>query len=261
LHTGPERWILRPDKRPGGNSEGVLVDLTGFPGRDNFHVTLSDVPVRQAGGGFPVSAKDISADEPFHGDHTGELVTVDGRLIGTTQVMGNPALLLSTGQVAFTAVLPDAAVSPDADPNQESSPMPAWVEGSTVRVTGVFSSVIDADQVARHQGIFRLESFQIFLRSPHDVAVLKTPSWWTGSHALLVLSLVASLTLAVLGWVVVLRHRVAEQTFVIRRSEEKFRQLARHDSLTGLFMRTVLPEALDLAVEIARAHRTHLPCS
>jgi diguanylate cyclase (GGDEF)-like protein len=230
--------------------EGELVDMTGFPERESFHATLSDVQIRQAGDSFAVPAEKISADEPFHGDHTGELVGVDGQLIGTTQVMGNPALLLSSGQTVFTAVLPAAMR------NHGNDHRPAWVEGSTVRVTGVFLGIIDAGQVTRQEGVSRLESFQILLRSPADVVVIKTPSWWNGAHALTVLGVLAILTLSILCWVVVLRKRVEEQTLVIRRSEEKFRHLAHHDSLTGLSVRSVLHEALETAVATAKVNRT-----
>jgi len=234
---------------------GDLVDLAGFPARENYHATLSNVEIRQAGSRFAVPPKKISADEAFHGDHTGELVEVEGRLIGTTQVMGNSALLLSSGQIVFPAVLAPATANLKS-PDPASDPGPAWVDGSTVRVTGVFFGVVDAQQITRQEGISRLESFQILLRSPGEVAVLKTPTWWTARHALLVLGLVAILTLAVLGWVVILRRRVEEQTLVIRCSEEKFVHLAHHDSLTGLFARTVLLEVLESAIETAMLKRT-----
>jgi signal transduction histidine kinase/CheY-like chemotaxis protein len=47
--------------------------------------------------------------------------------------------------------------------------------------------------------------------------VLRGASWWTAGHALLVLALVLAVTLAVLAWVAVLRHRVKRQTEFIRR--------------------------------------------
>src|ERR1035438_4228770 len=52
---------------------------------------------------------------------------------------------------------------------------------------------------------------------PKDVVVLANPSWWTAGHALMVISLVLAVTLTVLFWVAVLRHRVEQQTAVIRR--------------------------------------------
>ena len=58
-------------------------------------------------------------------------------------------------------------------------------------------------------------------------------------------------TLAVLCWVVVLRRR-------IRLSEERFRHLAQHDTLTGLATRLVLQDRLNVALESSKRHHTGL---
>ena len=80
-------------------------------------------------------------------------------------------------------------------------------------------------------------SFRILLRSPQDVVVVKSPSWWTPTHAISTLGLAALLTLVVLAWVFVLRKRnsdlelrVAERTEAVQRSlassEQALKQLA-----------------------------------
>jgi diguanylate cyclase (GGDEF)-like protein len=86
------------------------------------------------------------------------------------------------------------------------------------------------------------------------VVVLETPSWWTPAHALLLLVLVLSGTLVAFVWVVALRRQVAQQTSLLRQSEERFRHLALHDPLTGLATRLLLTDRLDIAVEIANRH-------
>jgi len=230
--------------------EGELVDVTGFPARDNYEPTLSEATLRPAGNILVATPKKISAEDAFKSDHTGELVQMEGRLVGRSQLMGDAALLLSSGSILFPAILPAASSTP------EKIHGPEWVDGSTVLVTGVFSGRVDARQITRKEGISRLESFQILLRSRNDVTIVKTPSWWTSQHALMVLGLVAIVTLAVLVWVVVLRRRVEQQTLLIRRSEENFRHLAQHDALTGLVVRTVLLERLELALEGFRHKQT-----
>jgi signal transduction histidine kinase/ActR/RegA family two-component response regulator len=57
------------------------------------------------------------------------------------------------------------------------------------------------------------------------VVVIKSPSWWTPTHAISVLGLAAVLTLVVLAWVFVLRKRVDEQTHVIRQQLQEAAKL------------------------------------
>jgi len=68
-------------------------------------------------------------------------------------------------------------------------------------------------------------SFRILLRSPEDVVVIKSPSWWTPIHAISMLGLAAALTLVVLAWVFVLRQRVHEQTHIIRQQLQEAAKL------------------------------------
>jgi two-component system sensor histidine kinase/response regulator len=68
-------------------------------------------------------------------------------------------------------------------------------------------------------------SFRILLRSPKDVVVIKSPSWWTPAHAISMLGLAVVLTLAVLAWVFILRKRVDDQTHVIRQQLQEAAKL------------------------------------
>ena len=232
--------------------EGELVDVTGFPARDNYEPTLSDATLRPAGDSVVAFPRRITAEDAFKGDHNGELVQIEGRLLDRSPALGDSALLLSSGNILFPAILPASSTNPGEEHTS------AWIDGSTVLVTGVFYGKVDARQITRQEGISRLESFQILLRSPRDVLILKTPTWWSSEHTLIVLGLVVLLTLAVLFWVVVLRRRVEQQTLVIRRSEANFRHLAQHDPLTGLPVRNLLHERLELALESARSKQTSL---
>jgi diguanylate cyclase (GGDEF)-like protein len=126
-----------------------------------------------------------------------------------------------------------------------------------VAVQGLFLGKVDALKT-RREGATRLQSFQILLRSPADVTILETASWWNGRHTLVVLSVVLLLTLAVLIWSVMLRRRVKQQTLLIRRSEERFRHLAEYDALTGLTSRTLLHDRLTSELELARRKQTPL---
>jgi diguanylate cyclase (GGDEF)-like protein len=229
--------------------EGELVDVAGFPDRENYRPTLSDAILRPAGGSVPLPVRKITVSEAFQQGSGSELVSMEGLVIGTSLVMNDPALLLSSGGFVFPAVMP---LGPG---DAETRLRLRQLEGSRIAVTGVFSGTVDTVKSLRSGGT-RLQSFQILLRSPDDIAVLARPSWWSGRHALMVLVVVLLLTLAAMAWGVILRLRVRQQTLQIRRSEERFRHLAEHDSLTGLVSRSLLHERLRMALETARRKQT-----
>src|ERR1022692_1134958 len=186
---------------------GDLVDVVGFPEAGEFRPTLTGARFRRAGGGQPIAATPITAEAAFKGDHDSELVRIEGELIGRDRAATDPALVLSSGKFLFPVILPNGAAD---------RAIPEWKEGSRLRVTGVCSVQIDRRSTLMGEGIALPKSFRILLRSPQDLVVVRMPSWWTPSHLLEVLGLVLGVTLAVLVWVFVLRHRVKRQTRVIR---------------------------------------------
>jgi diguanylate cyclase (GGDEF)-like protein len=72
------------------------------------------------------------------------------------------------------------------------------------------------------------------------------------------LALALAVTLGMLVWVAVLRRRVERQADLLRESEERFRHMALHDTLTGLATRLLLQDRLETAVEAADRHQTGL---
>jgi diguanylate cyclase (GGDEF)-like protein len=231
--------------------DGQLVDVAGFPAIDNYQPTLSDSILRRAGTSIPIVARRIGASEAFAGGDSSQLVQIEASVVSTSRTMDATTLLLSSGGFVFPAILPADMSDPEID---------LWLrrlEGCKVTIKGVFSGNVDALKT-RREGAIQLESLRILLQSPADVVVLQRPSWWTSQRTLTVLGIVLSLTLAVLVWVALLRRRVKQQTLLIRRSEERFRHLAEHDSLTGLVSRSLLHERLNQELESARRKQTPL---
>jgi signal transduction histidine kinase/CheY-like chemotaxis protein len=187
---------------------GDVVDVVGFPAANQYTPTMTDAVFRWKSAAGPVAATPITAEQALRGDHDAGLVQIEGRLIGLDRAAHDPALVILSGNIVFPAVLPNEG---------PSHSVPAWKEGSKLRITGICSVQTDAKVTSVGEGSTPPQSFRVLLRSTADVTVLETPSWWTAGHALGVLGLVFAVTLAVLGWVLVLRHRVAVQTEVIRR--------------------------------------------
>jgi diguanylate cyclase (GGDEF)-like protein len=229
-------------------SLGDLVDIAGFAGTENDESVLTDAVLRSAGKGPPVAAVSVSVEQALQGNHDSDLIQIDGQLIGDDMATSDLNLMLASGNTVFAVVLPKGLMGAEAIP---------WKIGSRLRVIGICSVQIDARSHLR-EGIAVIKSFRVLMRSPQDVVVLESPSWWTPGHALVLLALALAVTLSVLGWVMVLRKRVAEQTVLLRKSEERFRHMALHDALTGLATRLLLDDRLTAAVEDARRHKTGL---
>ncbi|HMD70567.1 MAG TPA: response regulator [Bryobacteraceae bacterium] len=190
---------------------GDTVDLAGFPAPGEYAAIMTEAVFRNAGGPEPVAAAPVTAEQVMRDARDQQLVRIEGTLIGRDRAAQDPTLILSSGNFLFPAVLPIGSLAGAPD----------WKDGSRLRVTGVCSVQVDVREVVTWEGYIRPRSFRILLRSPGDVVVVQGPSWWTAKHALMALSLAFFVTLAVLGWVAVLKNRMKQQTVVIRRQLER----------------------------------------
>jgi len=182
---------------------GDVVDAVGFPVLGDNAETIQDAIFRRLGTATLPPPRFISPKDALTANYEGDLVRIDGRLIEQSRTTDQYTFVLNAGGEVFSAILP-AEVADRALERLRS--------GSRLRLTGVWT--IPETQATRH---FRVpKSFQILLRSPADLEVLKTPSWWTPEHDLYAFGLSAFIALAALSWIVALRRRVTQQTATIQ---------------------------------------------
>jgi diguanylate cyclase (GGDEF)-like protein len=195
---------------------------------------------------------EISAANAFAIDRNGELIHIEGTLVGKNRGLSGSTLFLSSGGIVFPAILP-----PDVVGNEKQLES-SWADGSRVEVTGVLAAKVDEERTIRQEGIARFETFQILLRSPEDVAVISAPSWWTSQHALESFAVVSLVVLAAFAWIIILCYRLKLQMRALRASEDRLRHLSEHDALTGLPNRILLNDRLQTALKRAGRFRTCL---
>jgi signal transduction histidine kinase/ActR/RegA family two-component response regulator len=196
---------------------GELADAIGFPIIGAFTPSLTRATYKAAGYTHPVSAVAVTADQALRGDHDAELVEIPGQLIGNDESASDPTIVLASGKFVFSAVL--AAQSPEQR-------LPAWKKGTTFKIVGICSVKDGTDRAGTAGDGFSIAaSFRILLRSPQDVVVIKSPSWWTPTHAIAMLGAGTMFILVVLTWVFVLRKRVNEQTDTIRQQLQEAAKL------------------------------------
>ena len=223
---------------------GRRIEAVGFPMLGEYAPILQDAFIRDLG---PVAAVQPEPIEAGHvvtmiGDfyqvpNDQQLVQLEGTVEESHIAGGERIWLLRDGSEVFEAHLPLSTIHG----------MPEIGSGSVLRLVGICTVHADSD----HYPL----SFSLLLRDPSDLVVLKSASWWTSVHTLIVLGVLAGGMVLVMLWVVILRNRVEKQTRIIRESEERFRDLAQHDFLTGLPNRLMLEE--HIAACLGRCHQGH----
>jgi diguanylate cyclase (GGDEF)-like protein len=190
---------------------GEVVDAIGYPtlvGR--YSPVLTDATFRSAGRAGSVAPKVVTAEALLQGHEDSMLVTVEGKLLAALDGPARKNLVLQSGVRTFAAQL-----------DMSDLGAPAWPlrEGSVLRLTGVSSAQVDPGKLYR---ILEEDpaSFQILLRSPRDLTVVRAAPFWTLRATLALLTVLSLLIFAILVWVNILRRRVRTQMAALRRASE-----------------------------------------
>jgi signal transduction histidine kinase len=178
---------------------GDVVDVLGFPAMGESAPMLEDAVFHRLTHGKAPEPVQLDLDRPWE-EFDGAVVTTNAKLLNRQPQPDGIRLLLQHGDVYLDASLP---------PGPSVNSLLSIPLNSEVRITGIC--------LVRSGGLWRVpESFRILLRSPQDVTVLTTPSWWNLRHTLWVLGITAGVLLMVAAWMVVLGRRLREQMAIIR---------------------------------------------
>ena len=172
---------------------GDRVEAVGFAGSIDFTPALLQAECRRVEAGASSAPVAVQAEQALDDKYDSTLVTMEGTLTGRSTLQQEDVMIINHGPATFRAVAGPGA----------SEPQRTIREGSRVRVTGI--SVLQKNATGLP------ESIKLRLRSPADLVLLESASWWTREHALLVLAFVALVTIATSAWVMILRRRVRSQ--------------------------------------------------
>ena len=179
---------------------GDRVEVVGFAGFVDYRPTLKDAIYRRRDSGAVPSPAVIKAVEALANDkYDSALVTVEGKLSAAESLPNEEVLSLQRDGAVFSAL---------GDRSTADAPLNLR-EGSLVQVTGICVAEKDAAGVP--------QSFKIRLRSPRDVVLLHSPSWWTRDRSLSMLGFVMLVAFVNSAWVLILRRRVRSQTAELRK--------------------------------------------
>ena len=247
------RWMFwqTPEDEGGsrpteGFQPGDEVEVTGFPETRGFAPILTEAQIRKVGRAAPPAPVATTAQALVMGRLDATLVTLEATVLDVENLASHVILQMQSDRRVFRASL---GVNPGR--------VPRIAAGSLVSLTGVCQM-----EPATHAELGRSPSaFALLLRTPADIVVLESPSWWTVER---VLMLAGALLLGLLGtvvWIRMLHQRVDERTRQLQREiADHERTEARLAEETRLLQREI-EERRRVQAEVEKIHRQLLVSS
>ena len=205
--------LLVKTEQAGAVKVGDRLDVVGFEETGNYTPVLTGAIFRKLAGGNLPAAVEVTAEQALSANFQEEifdakLVSLQSHLLDLAVWSKEKTLVMQQGGKVFNAHFTGEAL------NQFCSSLRV---GSLLKITGVCSVQVDASRNPK--------SFQIYLRSPEDITVLKSPPFWTIRHTLGLFAVMSTIALLTMGWIVALRRRVRVQTELIQQRLEREKAL------------------------------------
>jgi len=205
--SGLRIQTLQPDPLAPGDE----IDVLGFPSYGTSTPLLEDAVFKQIGRTSPPQPLNLTNySDAFNNQD--DLVSIEAQLMEVRPILDGVALTLETSGKSFNAVLKQLPGAPESK---------NWQPGSLVRVAGICTVIYDDSRPV--MGVWQPQSFQLLLRSPSDVDIIRPPPWWTPRHIIFCFGLVAVVSLTISCLVVwKSRRRIHEQNLRRTMAENEF---------------------------------------
>ena len=209
-----QRGLLVRAPQSGPIAVGSTVDVVGYPESGDYTPVLDDAIYQILPGKTQVTPAQAPAASMivrnkqgfWTAPYDGTLVRLTGTVVHETQEEMQDQLFLRDGNIFFRAKL-----------SKSDGRLGRFAPGTVVSVTGVCATHID--------DVRNVQYFKVLLRSPSDIAIVKTVPWWRDARA---------------GWIVALVlsaiFTISTIAFLLKNHFE-LRALAMKDPLTNLLNR------------------------
>jgi len=223
---------------------GNKASATGFPDVRNGSLVLTRGEITDSGVPAPVVPSSVTGSELSLGEHSFDLVSVEGQLSMYVRETGQDEYVLVSDGHLFSAIYRH----PERILDARLLPMKQVAIGSRVRITGICM----LDQGNQFKGPV---GFNVLLRSSNDVAVLAGPSPLSVRNLVLLVGVLLLMILAIglRGWMVERRIRQATAELA---SIEQHRSLI----LEEINASRPLVEILDKILEMVSFKLDGAPC-
>ena len=172
---------------------GDVVDAVGFAGDQEYGPSLREALLFDTHTRKEIKAKAVSYAEALSGIDSDNLVSLEGLLVSQLRNNRVQTFVIDVNGNFVTGRL------------EHALPLQHIRIGSRLRMTGICRVIPGGSWQA--PSFFHLE-----MRTPGDVAILSSPSWWTVRHLVELLGTIGVLALIISAWAVLLRRRVRQQT-------------------------------------------------
>jgi signal transduction histidine kinase len=183
-------------------SPGDRVEALGFPAVYDYTPVMEDAVFRKTGTGPPPQPVVLKAKAVRWPIHEADLVCLNAQLLDQYQTPDELIFVFQEGDILFRAQLARARAARISLRN-----------GALLRITGV--CLTEGQNYRLPQ-----QTFQMILRSPADLVILRQPTWWTLERLRWILCLLSVVLLAAGIWVWTLRRQIRLQTKTIREKIE-----------------------------------------
>ncbi len=205
-HEGRSLYVQTRETKP--LSVGEVVDAYGFADNHNYSPSLRQAVLIPTGQTERIAAVPVNYEMAMSGMFSDQLISIEGTLVSQLRTPELETITLNVDGRLIRGTIPSLEHLLD---------LPI---GSRIRLSGVCRIVTGGPW--REPVLFSVAS-----RTPADIRIISTASWWTVRHLAFLLGALLIAALLIALWACLLRIRIKGQSKQIKRSMEIARSRSR----------------------------------